>query len=200
VAATRLGHVAIDAGVGGDAPGTVVGQSLQFDARGLVLEFIPFAFEVLFEEVSIADPANFAGDAEVAGESLAMLPEEAVAVVFLGDEAAPIEAQVVEAAVFDSPVVELAGSGPRDAEEIAAGILDVGAVSPAAFAEIVETGFPFGAGGTVAPAEDLEHVPIGEDLGSEDAVFLEADSLDVEGRFFEIGCRGWASRRSARRG
>ena len=64
-----------------------------------VLLLVPLVLEVLQQEVAIADLAHFGREGEALGQLLAMLPEEAVAIVDvgLGQDAGPALAQVVGA-------------------------------------------------------------------------------------------------------
>ena len=61
------------------APRAVVDVLLQLQVGRLVLELIPLALEVLFEEVEVADQAELAGQLEVVGQQLPMLGQDAAA-------------------------------------------------------------------------------------------------------------------------
>ena len=87
---------------------------LQLDVGRLVLQLVPFVLEVFLEEVAVADRADLGGELEAVGQLLAVLPEEAVAVIDVGHDVRAVDAQVVEAAVVDAPVIDQAGRLARE--------------------------------------------------------------------------------------
>ena len=62
-----------------------------------------------------------------------------------------------------------------------------GAVAEAALAEVVEAEVPVGAGGRMVDAQQLVHVPVGQDLRAEHAVVLVLDAAEVVRRVVQVG-------------
>ena len=182
-----LGEEVVQPRVGGEAVGDVVGAAFELEAGRLVLQFVPLALVVLFEEVAVADPAQLGRQPPVVGQHLAVIPEQAIAVVLLERQVALPAAEIVVSVVLDAPVVDQAGGSPRPHQEPFAVVGVRPAVSEAALAEVVEADVEIGAGRPVSDAQQLIAVPVGQDLGAEDAVVLQPGAANVERRLLQVG-------------
>ena len=151
----------------------------ELNAGGLILLLIPLAFVVLLEEVAVTDPADFTGELPAAIEPMAMLAEHAVAEVLFERDGATILPEVIEPIVVDAPRVDLALVGTRNAEQVAAFVGVERAQSESAFGHRVEDQVPLGSLRLITNAEQLVHVPVGQDLSAEDTVVLDGDLFEV---------------------
>src|SRR5688572_22786784 len=98
--ARRLREELVDVGVGPNGNGPVAQIVPQLDRRRLVLEFVPFALEILLQEVAIGNKTQLGGNRKRVAEPLAMLAKNAAAEFFLGHEHPAVAAEVV------APLVE----------------------------------------------------------------------------------------------
>src|SRR5262245_7116788 len=139
----RLRKEVVDAQIGSNAERLVVENSLQFQAGILVFTGIPFALEILFEEVVIADPTCFGCHLPAIGEDLPMPPARPSAEFRLGNEAVARAAEVVEAGVVNEPGVNVAEGRAVDAEELRLVVVEPRAEAEAAITQIVDIQLPF---------------------------------------------------------
>ena len=109
-----------------------------------------------------------------------MLPEEPVAIIGLRHQIPSQLSQIIETVVLDTPEVDQSVGGSRHSQEAFASVGKGGAVSKAAFAEIVGRESPLGAFKRVCDAAELVHVPIGQNLRSKDIVIANANPIDIE--------------------
>ena len=107
------------------------------------------------QEVAIADDARFGRELEPFAQVLAMLEQNAIAIVDirLGHDAAAIFAQIVGAFVVDAVEVEQTGGRSAKAEEVFTLVLIVRPFGKPAQAEVAQGYVPIGSLGLVGDAK-----------------------------------------------
>src|SRR5690606_14839735 len=111
--------------------------TLNLQASDLIFIPIPLVFEILLEEVTIADPADFRGHLVAVFQILAMLPQGTTAILRIGLQISSPRTEIVVARVVDAPSFGFAECIAVDAEKVVAVIAEAGAATWSAFAEVI---------------------------------------------------------------
>ena len=159
----------------------VLAGALQFDVGRLVLQLVPLLLEVLLQEVAVADLADFGGELVAVGELLPVLPEEAVAVVGLRARGAGGRCPGCRNRCRRCPSNRPAGRPGRECRSSSVAVVEEGrAVAEAALAQVVEAQVPVGALRRLADAQQLVHVPVGQNLRAEDVSCWKRIAAEIE--------------------
>ena len=154
---------------------------------GHVLQLIPFLDEIALKEIPVADQPDFAVDLPLGRELLAVLPEEAVAVVLFGSQRSAVSAEIVFSVVADRPSVQqtfrMAGNGENGIAEV----IERSAVAESAFAEVIEADAEVGSFRRLLDSEQLIAAPIGKHLHAVHFIVTRPGTADVIGRIPQVG-------------
>ena len=158
------------------------------DVRRGVLLLVPVLLEILQQEVAIADLAQLGSEGEALAQFLAMLLDVAIAIVDvgLGQDVAAAQAQVVGAAIGNTPEFDVPRNRPGNAQKIAAVIFELRAFRQAPQAHVVQAHGPIGSHRAVLDAQQLVGGPIGKELVAEYAVMTDLDMADEERRVVQV--------------
>ena len=116
-----------------------------------------------------------------------MLPEKAVAVIFLGQKMSPGAAQIVETTIFDTPKIGDPRSRAGYLEETVAVVNKRRTQRESPFAKVIDAYVPIRSDRRLVHAKQLITVPTGKYLCTKNAVVLNLYAANVVRRVGKVG-------------